>query len=30
MEQKENNQALVITKESSNQLYQSSSRSDGQ
>ena len=30
LEQKENNQALVITKESSNQLYQSSSRSDGQ
>lgn len=30
LEQKENNQALVITKESSNQLYQSTSRSDGQ
>ncbi len=30
LEQKENNQALVITKENSNQLYQSTSRSDGQ
>lgn len=30
LEQKENNQALVITKERSNQLYQSTSRSDGQ
>lgn len=29
LEQKENNQALVITKENSNQLYQSTSRSDG-
>lgn len=30
LEQKENNQALVITKGSFNQLYQSTSRSDGQ
>ena len=30
LEQKENNQALVITKVSFNQLYQSTSRSDGQ